>query len=278
MRSCASANCGTHFGWTNEATSMSFRPASTSRLMNSAFRAVGIVFASFCSPSRGPTSTIRTLSGRFVIRQFYLGVPFRPLFTTRQNGDSLVVHPTCSRRTARKLHIGSISSQRTFRRKQSMRNPVRVAAAFVVIGCLIGVLHTAVSQQVAKVDRPSSYLPVDQREPIANVMSRMKAAKAEVMRRHMSLLEQRYDLSDRAAKDVKMSRNKAVQEGVRVKLARGLTWEQLAGMTPADIRDKDLYPAGFMPLPHPNHPEGGMLFPRFMIDEILRQEQRDLTR
>jgi cytochrome c peroxidase len=49
-------------------------------------------------------------------------------------------------------------------------------------------------------------------------------------------------------------------------------------MPPADIRDRDVYPAGFMPLPHPNHSEGGMLFPRFMIDEILRQEQRDLTR
>jgi cytochrome c peroxidase len=154
----------------------------------------------------------------------------------------------------------------------------RFLAAIVLMGCLIGVIHTATSQQVARVDRPSSYLPVDQHEPIANVMSRMKAAKPEIMRRQMSLLEQRYDLSDRAAKDVKMSRNKAVQEGVRVKLARGLTWEQLAGMTPADIRDKDVYPAGFMPLPHPNHPEGGMLFPRFMIDEILRQEQRDLTR
>ncbi|HYD49574.1 MAG TPA: hypothetical protein VEB21_14560, partial [Terriglobales bacterium] len=37
-------------------------------------------------------------------------------------------------------------------------------------------------------------------------------------------------------------------------------------------------PAGFLPLPHPNHPEGGMLFPRMHIDEIKRQEARDLTR
>jgi cytochrome c peroxidase len=154
----------------------------------------------------------------------------------------------------------------------------RFLVALVLMACLIGVMHTAISQQVAKVDRPSSYLPVDLREPFANVMSRMKAAKAEIMRRQLSLLEQRYDLSDRVAKGVTMSRNKAVQEGVRVKLTRGLTWDQLTGMNPADIRDKDVYPAGFLPLPHPNHPEGGMLFPRFMIDEILRQEQRDLTR
>ena len=49
-------------------------------------------------------------------------------------------------------------------------------------------------------------------------------------------------------------------------------------MTPEQIREKGLFPAGFLPLPHPNHPEGGMLFPKFHIDEIKKQEGRDLTR
>ena len=75
-----------------------------------------------------------------------------------------------------------------------------------------------------------------------------------------------------------MSRGKAVQEGVRVKLPRGVTWESLAAMSPEAIRDRGLFPAGFMPLPHPNHPEGGMVFPKFHIDEIKKQEERDLTR
>jgi cytochrome c peroxidase len=145
-------------------------------------------------------------------------------------------------------------------------------------GCLIAVIHTARSQEAAKPSKPSSYMPVDIREPFPSVMSRMKSAKPEIMRRHMALLEQRYDLGNRAATDVKMSRGKAVQEGVRVKLASGVTWKQLAAMSSSEVRDKDYYPAGFMPLPHPNHAEGGMLFPRFLIDEILRQEQRDLTR
>src|SRR6266446_9247634 len=34
----------------------------------------------------------------------------------------------------------------------------------------------------------------------------------------------------------------------------------------------------FLPLPHPKHQEGGFVFPRFLIDEIKRQEGRDLTR
>ena len=49
-------------------------------------------------------------------------------------------------------------------------------------------------------------------------------------------------------------------------------------MTPAEIKAKDAFPPGFMPLPHPNHPEGGMLFPKSTIDEIRKQTDRDLTR
>jgi len=106
----------------------------------------------------------------------------------------------------------------------------------------------------------------------------MKAAKAEIMKRQMDLLQSRYELGDRPAKGVAMSRGKAVQEGVRVKLPQGITWEKLAGMTPEAILEKDLWPQGFLPLPHPNHPEGGMLFPKTHIDEIKKQEARDLTR
>jgi cytochrome c peroxidase len=49
-------------------------------------------------------------------------------------------------------------------------------------------------------------------------------------------------------------------------------------MKPEEIRAKDIYPSGFLPLPHPNHKEGGMVFPHFQIDELNKQEQRDLTR
>jgi cytochrome c peroxidase len=98
------------------------------------------------------------------------------------------------------------------------------------------------------------------------------------MKRQTDLLNERYDLSNRPAKGVTMSRGKAVQEGVRVKLFKGMTWEKLAALSPEEIREKGLFPAGFFPLPFPNHPEGGMLFPKFQIDEIKKQEGRDLTR
>jgi cytochrome c peroxidase len=76
-----------------------------------------------------------------------------------------------------------------------------------------------------------------------------------------------------------MSKGKAVQEGVRVKLPQGVkSWQDLANMRPDDIRDKGVWPNGFLPLPHPNHPEGGMLFPQYHIDKVKAQEGRDLTR
>ncbi len=124
----------------------------------------------------------------------------------------------------------------------------------------------------------SSYSPVKITEPFASVMKKMKEAKPEIEKKHMDLLKERYDLSDRPAKGVTMSKGKAVQEGVRIKLPEGMTWEKLSEMTPAAIRDKNAWPAGFYPLPHPNHPEGGMVFPKYHINEIKKQEGRDLTR
>jgi cytochrome c peroxidase len=145
------------------------------------------------------------------------------------------------------------------------------AVALGVVGMLAGAL--GVRAQGAA----SSYLPVTE-EDFTTVLARMRAGKAAVMKRQMDLLGARYDLSDRPAAGVTMSRGKAVQDGVRVRLPAGATWDALGKMTPDEIRDKGLYPAGFMPLPHPNHPEGGMVFPLFEINEVKKQTGRDLTR
>ena len=124
----------------------------------------------------------------------------------------------------------------------------------------------------------SSYLPVVDKESFSTVRNRMSEAKPGIMKRQMDLLAERYDLSNRPAKGAVMDRSKPLQEGVRVKLPSGVTWAQLAEMTPDQIRDKNLFPQGFLPLPHANHPEGGMVFPKFEIQELIKQEQRDLTR
>jgi cytochrome c peroxidase len=125
---------------------------------------------------------------------------------------------------------------------------------------------------------PTSYSPVVIKEDFESIMRRMSGEKPQLAQRQQQLLETRYDLVDRPVGGVTMSRGKAVQGGVRVKLSAGTTWDQLGGMTPEQIRDRGVFPAGFMPLPHPHHAEGGMVFPKFHIDEIKKQEQRDLTR
>jgi len=125
----------------------------------------------------------------------------------------------------------------------------------------------------------SSYSPVVMKQPFQQTMNQMKEAKDGIMQRQMDLLKKRYDLSNKPAKGVMMSGGKKpVQEGVRVRLPAGVTWDQLAIMTPKEVKEKDLWPDGFYPLPHPNHPEGGMVFPKYHIEEINKQEGRDLTR
>jgi cytochrome c peroxidase len=135
----------------------------------------------------------------------------------------------------------------------------------------------AIAQDAGK-KGATSYSPVDIKEEFPAIMSRMKSAKNGVMSRQNAVLNDRYDLSNRAAPGVRMTRGKAVQAGVRVKLPRGATWDKLAAMSPDEIKAQNLFPQGFFPLPHPNHAEGGMTFPKSHIDEIKKQENRDLTR
>jgi len=121
--------------------------------------------------------------------------------------------------------------------------------------------------------RPLPTLPLDA------VKALDEAQKSQVMQRQQALLEQRYDLSNRPIVNVTMSGGrKPVQGGVRVKLAAGVTWDSLSAMNPDEIRERGLLPAGFMPLPHVKQATGGQVFPNQQIDEVGRQELRNLRR
>jgi cytochrome c peroxidase len=148
------------------------------------------------------------------------------------------------------------------------------------VWALLGVLslsfafHAAHAQDQGK----TSYMKLDITESFASIMARMKSAKPAIEKRQSDLLSERYDLSNRPASGVMMERDKPLQEGVRVKLPEGMNWEKLASMSPEEIRDKNLFPKGFYPLPHPNHPEGGMVFPHYEIEEIKKLDGRDISR
>ncbi len=115
-------------------------------------------------------------------------------------------------------------------------------------------------------------------EDFQALVSRLQQEKPSFAKRHQTLVQERYDMADRPAAGVTMSKGKPVQGGVRVKLPKDTTWEKLAAMTPEDIRSKNLWPSGFYPLPHPHHEAGGMVFPQPEIDEVKKQTGRDLTR
>ncbi|MFT3883335.1 MAG: hypothetical protein QM703_27235 [Gemmatales bacterium] len=153
-----------------------------------------------------------------------------------------------------------------------MINPVRTLALFILASIVLMVTSSASSD-----DKPSSYINVVE-EPLPKVIDRMTKEKPAVMERQMALLKERYILENQAVPQATMSKGKAVQGGVRIKLVDGSTWDSLASASPVEIKQKKLWPKGFYPLPHPNHAEGGMLFPKFHIDEIKKQEARDLTR
>ncbi|WP_040674102.1 cytochrome b6 [Nitrobacter sp. Nb-311A] len=115
--------------------------------------------------------------------------------------------------------------------------------------------------------------------PFSAVKQNDEAQKPAVKERQRALLEQRYDLADRPLSGVMMSGGrKPVQGGVRVKLPSGETWDSLAAKEPHEIRDRDLLPKGFVPLPHVKQATGGQVFPENEIRKIANDEQRDLRR
>src|SRR5262245_31959175 len=145
-----------------------------------------------------------------------------------------------------------------------MKLPAR-ALSLMSLAAMAAAVSLAIAQAQQQQQQPqqqqppargaTSYMPVDIKEPFATTLQRMKAAQPAIQQRQADLLAERYDLANRGASGVTMTRGKPVQDGVRVKLAAGTTWDQLAGLNPTEIRDRNLLPKGFFPLPHPNHPE-----------------------
>jgi len=157
-----------------------------------------------------------------------------------------------------------------------------VALAFASVLAVGAILRfdRAASAQDPKGAVPSSY---DQIAPVLQgklsfqaVMAKDKADKDAVIARQKKLLEERYILTSRPDKKLTMTRGKAIQVGPTVRLPQGTTWEKLAELPSDSIRDQGLFPKGFLPLPHPKHDAGGMLFPQMEIKQLPRLTRFDL--
>lgn len=154
--------------------------------------------------------------------------------------------------------------------------PVHRALAPICAALLAGAQPLPAAADPLPPDTTYRPLPV---MPPSRARAIDEAQKPAVMARQRELLDSRYDLADRPLPGAMMSGGtKPVQEGVRVRLPEGQDWDSLAAMTPAEIRDSDLLPQGFLPLPHVKQATGGQVFPQNQIDRIAAQEQRDLRR
>lgn len=128
-----------------------------------------------------------------------------------------------------------------------------------------------------EVDADQSYMPVV--EPDFEKMYQQDVeAREEVVAEQRKLLEERYDLSDNSSDLMMSGERKKVQQGVRVKLSEGADWSQLSQMTPDEIKQQDVFPGGFRPLPHVKHEAGGMVIRPPHVKEIQEAEHRNLDR
>jgi cytochrome c peroxidase len=106
------------------------------------------------------------------------------------------------------------------------------------------------------------------------VMKKDVADKPGIAAAHRRLLESRYNLSPRLDPSARMSRGKPLPVGPTAKLPAGLTWDQLAAMTPDEVRGRNAFP--YPSLPHPKHATGGQVFPQVQIAMFPRLERFDV--
>jgi len=144
---------------------------------------------------------------------------------------------------------------------------------YLVIMLIIAVtIFMAQVSEKSSGKKESSYSPVIE-EAFETVFARDKMQKEAIMKRQLDLLSERYDISKKVNSEITMSLGKPIPVGPTARL-KGVTWDQLGAMAPEDIKGKGIFP--YLPLPHPNHPVGGMIFPQMEIKLIPRLQRFDL--
>ncbi len=156
----------------------------------------------------------------------------------------------------------------------------RTRTTLLIAAMLAGTFGLVLAQQKGQTPPlpDQTYMPVVIDEDFEKTRDADAAAKDRFMQRQQELFQRRYDMADNPSEVMMSAGRKPVQKGVRVKLPDGTTWDQLNAMTAAEIKEKNLFPMGFRPLPHTKHTVGGQVFPQNQIDAMQRLESRDLSR
>jgi len=124
----------------------------------------------------------------------------------------------------------------------------------------------------APLKKESSYSPVIE-EAFEKVFELDIKQKDLIMKRQLDLLSARFDLSEKTISTITMSGGKPLPVGPTA-ILKGVSWVQLGIMLPDEIKSRGIFP--YLPLPHPNHPVGGMIFPQMEIKQIERLQRFDL--
>ncbi len=102
----------------------------------------------------------------------------------------------------------------------------------------------------------TSYAPVSITKSFSDIMKDDIKNKTSLMNKHKKLLNKRYNFSSKVDAKATMSGGKPLPVGPTVRLAKGLSWNKLAKMSPSLIKKKGVFP--YLPLPHVS-PDGGGL-------------------
>ena len=102
------------------------------------------------------------------------------------------------------------------------------------------------------------------------------ANKPKVMATQRKLLESRYNLEPKLDPAVKMSRGKPIAVGPTARLPAGMKWEALDKLSPAEIRERDIFPYKALPHPAQGGGLGGQVFPQMQIKIFPRLERYDV--
>lgn len=109
----------------------------------------------------------------------------------------------------------------------------------------------------------SSLGSVDDVEDFDELYRHCSEMKPKAMAARAEYMERRYDLTGDVRADVTMTRGKPIPAGPVTRLPEGFaSWEELGELTPAELRERDVFPEGFRPLSHPLQSTGHQLFPQ----------------
>lgn len=119
-----------------------------------------------------------------------------------------------------------------------------------------------------------AYASTDDVENFAKFYKECSARKPKVMADRAAYMKLRYNFTGKTHPTITMARSKPIPVGPVVRLPKGVkSWEELAAMSPEEIKKKGLFPEGFRPLSHPLHTTAHMLFPQYWT-KIHPEHQR----